>query len=187
MNTKHFLTLLTFYTFALTGQINLPIDKTTGNAVFTEVITVDSVSAEDLYNRAKLFIATSYNSAQNVTQMADDKQHTLVIKAYRVGNCENWAGPGTFAGFTYTFKIFCKDNRYKYEISDIIHTKIYDPQGSASAGGRIENEIPDGGMNKMMKKIWASLRLNMVNNTDALINSLKTSMSKKSEIQNKEW
>ncbi len=133
-------------------QITLPIDENSGKAVFTEVIALDSVSSENLYNRARLFVSNNYKSSKTVTDLSDEKSSTIIIKAHIITYFKAWAG-GKFpvGGFNYTLKVYCKENRYKYEISNFIHTGEYD-NVNRSSGGAIENDKPDCGTMFITKK-----------------------------------
>lgn len=169
------------------GQVILPIDKSSGKAIFTDVISIDSVSAENIYNRAKLFVVNNYNSAKTVTDLSDDKLHSVIVKAYTTTHFKSWAG-GIFeaGGFNYTLKIYCKDGRYKYEISDLIHTGMYDSQNSSS-GGAIENVKPACGTMHISKGQWDYIKNDCISNIEELIKTLKQSMSNKSEMEKKDW
>ena len=184
---KNFIIFL-FLLFSIStfGQVTLPIDEITGKAVFTDVISLDSISAENIYNRAKLFIANNYNSTKNITDLSDDKSHSLVLKAYTTTHFKSWGGIYEAGGFNYVFKIYCKDGRYKYEISDLTHTGIYDKQNSSS-GGAIENEKPACGTMHISKAQWDYIKKDCVSNIEELIKALKQSMEKKSEMEKKDW
>jgi hypothetical protein len=168
------------------GQVVLPIDKNSGKTIFTEVISLDSVSAENMYNRARLFVVNNFNSAKNVTDLSDDKSHSIVLKAYTTTHFKSWAGLFEAGGFNYTLKIYCKDGRYKYEISDLIHTGIYDAQNNSS-GGAIENEKPACGTMHISKGQWDYIKNDCVSNIEELIKTLKQSMLNKSEMEKKDW
>lgn len=168
-------------------QITLPIDKNSGRVVFTEIITLDSVSAENLYNRARLFVSNHYRSSKTVTDLSDEKSTTIIIKAHITTHFKAWAG-GEFpaGGFNYTLKIYCKENRYKYETSNFIHTGEYD-NVNRSSGGAIENDKPDCGSMFITKKQWNYIKQDCIVNITKLIEDLKVAMSNKSEIEKKDW
>lgn len=178
--------LIILCSISIYGQVTFPIDETTKRAVFTEVVQLNSVGTESIYNRAKLFVANNYNSAKSVTDLSDHKLHSIVIKAYIKTHFKSWAGVYPAGGFNYTLKIYCKDGRYKYEITDLIHTGIYDTVNKSS-GGPIENNKPNGGTFNTTKKQWDYMRKDCVSNIEELITTLKKSMSNPSEIENKDW
>jgi hypothetical protein len=172
--------------FSIFGQVTLPIDKITGKVIFTDVISLDSVSVENIYDRAKLFVVNNYNSAKTVSDLSDNNLHFLVIKAYTTTHFKSWGGVYEAGGFNYVLKIYCKDGRYKYEISDLIHTGMYDAQNSSS-GGAIENEKPACGTMHISKGQWDYIKKDCVSNIEELIKVLKQSMLNKSEMEKKDW
>ncbi len=179
-----------FYPSLVIGQLNIPIDKESGRAVYTEVIKVDSVKSEILFSRAKLFVVDSYNSAKYVTQLNDDKLQTIVIKAYQPIRIPDWSWKGgtvSAGGFNYTFKIYCKDGRYKYELSDLEHTNMYDPSWGQGSGGAIEHEASDSGILMMSKKNWLEIRTTCIKSIENLISQLKKYMIKQSETEKIDW
>lgn len=113
----------------------------------SEVVQCDSMTASDIYLKARLFIASAYKSAQHVTQLEDDKAKTIVIKAL-VPFVFRWAGiPTPYGHINYTVTISCKDGRYKVEISNFYHTHS-NPNGRD--GGALEQNIGIG----FTKKTW---------------------------------
>lgn len=174
-------------TFSAFGQIILPIDKNSGKAIFTEIIPLDSVSAENLYNRARIFVSNNYRSSKTETNVSDEKSSTIIINAHIITHFKAQAG-GEFpaGGFNYTLKIYCKENRYKYEISNFIHTGEYD-NVNRSSGGAIENDKPDCGTMSITKKQWNYIKQDCITNITKLSEDLKVAMSNKSEIEKKNW
>lgn len=168
------------------GQVTLPIDKNSGKTIFTEIISLDSISAENIYNRARFFVVNNFSSAKTVTDLSDDKLHTIVLKAYTTTHFKSWAGIFEAGGFNYTLKIYCKDGRYKYEISDLIHTGIYDAVNNSS-GGEIENVKPACGTMRISKGQWDYIKKDCISNIEAIIKMLKQSMLDKSEMEKKDW
>lgn len=76
---------------------------------FSGVQKADGLSAAELFTNSKTWVATAFNSAQDVTQMADD--NILIVKgihAYDDGLCH-----GTLH---FTLKVECRDGRYKWTI-----------------------------------------------------------------------
>ena len=102
---------------------------------YTEVIQVDSVTNIELYNRAKLWFATVYNSSNDVLQLENKEEGQLIGKAIMKYNPTVLSGSETTKGsIKYTIKIFVKDGRYKYEISDFIHDPVGNQYGKSSLG-----------------------------------------------------
>lgn len=166
---------------------------------WTEVVIVDSTNASTLYSKAKLWVANTYNSGKSVTDLSDENTHTIIIKAQsnELGNNQNLKGLVAFrtnltCGYIeYTLKIYCKDNRFKYEITNINH--VWHTSSSPDndySGGDISNDIV---INKnclnryKWDKIWIIVREESTQYLKNLINNLKNNMIKKSEIQKNDW
>lgn len=93
----------------------LPIDQKTNLFRYQEVVTIDSVSSDELYSRAKAWIATFYKSANDVIQLDDQNTGRLIVKGnfgiiYYMSN----------AWVNHTLTIEMKDGRYRYILTDFI-------------------------------------------------------------------
>jgi hypothetical protein len=164
---------------------NWPIDKETNKILFTDVIKVDSVSQDELFLRAHEWCAKSYNDSKEVIQLNDKNAGKIVGKgAFRV--TVKAIGMVYAGGYVkYTFSIAVKEGRFKYEISDFYHTK----EGSdmAADGGSLENEKPVCGTFMITKSYWSQIKSQAYDNTIALIESLNTFMTAKSDTKNDNW
>jgi hypothetical protein len=89
---------------------------------YSKVIHIeDSTSSISLYNKIKTWIALNYTSAQNVIQMDDENSGILVVKA--LFDYVSPKYPNYYSGvINYTLKIQVKENRYRVELSDFVHT-----------------------------------------------------------------
>lgn len=119
MKSLVFLSLF-FLFFSSNSQSYFPIDTTTGEVVYTDVVRVDSTSAKELYSRAKLFLAEIMNSLPDVIKLDDAENNILIVKA-------KMKIPGTnstslkryhFGRVSFTIKIEVKDGRYRYRFYD---------------------------------------------------------------------
>lgn len=93
-----------------------PMDGETGKFKYTEVVPVAGASKNDLYTRAKSWVASNYPSSANITM--DDKEEGKIICK---GNF-----PITLMGakqtIDNTFTIEVKEGRYKYTFTDFFIT-----------------------------------------------------------------
>jgi len=151
---------------------DFPIDEKTGEICFTEIIEVDSLNKSDLYLRAREWFANSFISANNVIQM-DNKDAGIIV------------GKGTFEVYTsllmrqhagyvhFTIKIYIKDYKYKYEITNIYH----EPGASKiTTHGDLRKDKPGGGLATMGQKNWDGIRNQAFEAFNNMINDLKTKM-----------
>lgn len=84
-----------------------------GQIQFQEVVQVPDTPAPELYSRAQLWMAKTFVSGKDVTQLNDKENGTVLLK----GNTMVHFGMGyTRIGFTLLLEI--KDGRYRYTLSD---------------------------------------------------------------------
>lgn len=158
--------------------------------IYTEVVKVNSVSKSDLYNRAISWFSTTYNNSKKVLQLEDKTEGQIVGKAILTYNQTFLdASARTRGNINYTIKIFFKDGRYKYEISDFIHN----PTGTSPLSfGLITTDVESPIKHTWMlpgwnDKVWTDIKTQINNNIIPLIANLKESMAKKAESKNNDW
>lgn len=87
-----------------------------------KTIDVEGVSKQELFDRAVLWIAENFRSSNDVVQLKDKEEGTIVAR----GGLK-YDAPGLSPGFNYsgyfefTLKFECKENKYRYEISRVSH------------------------------------------------------------------
>jgi hypothetical protein len=181
-NLKIIVTLFIFMSMTIFGQ-----DKLT----YTEVIQVDSISKKELYNRAKLWFANAYNSANDVLQLENKENGQIIGKAIMKYNPTVFVGSAATKGsIKYTIKIFVKEGRYKYEIIDFIHDPYGSQYGKSSMGLLTNSEEcpnPKKGAKKWSHKVWRDIKNQINFNITSLILSLKQSMITQSETKTDDW
>jgi hypothetical protein len=69
-------------------------------------------SADDLYSKAKQFVAETYNNPEYVTVLDDDNQRLVIVRAME---------KVSFHEMYYTLRIQTKENRYRLEISEVYY------------------------------------------------------------------
>jgi hypothetical protein len=137
------------------NQSLFPVNSS-GEIEYTEVIKVDSTSADVLYSRAKMSIAELFKSAQNVIQNDDAANKQILIKGSLKADYVWYAGSCSGSiGFTMT--VFCKDNRYKYSIKPDNHECGVGCKFPC-AGGNLLNEKPTCGTFNMPKTYWQNIQ-----------------------------
>lgn len=170
-----------FTSFSQDATIPFPIDSSTRKINFSEVIKVDNADAKTLYSRAKLFVANSFKSAKDVTQLEDDATNTIVGKGIFVENIANLGQRGD--GYvSFKFSIECRDKRYKYSFTDFEH---HAARANGAYGGPLENEKAAAGGLMFPKKFWDKMKLNCYDRIQNIVAALKTSMN--SINQKNDW
>jgi hypothetical protein len=166
---------------------SLPYDSATKKISYFGVVNIDSTSKEELYTRAKLWFATTYNSANAVIQMDDKESGIIVGKAtMKVG----YYALGTYyhAGYIdYLITIKTKDNKYRYEITNFVHDAKLAQQSEFPSGGTAESMTHTSVrvMGFSYQKTFNQLLYEMNNNANSLVASIKkgmeTSVTKKGD------
>ena len=162
--------------------VNLPIDEETNKITYTGIVEMPfEIDKDLLYSRGVEWFAKSYNSAQNVLQMQDKENGKLIGRA--LFNVYHKGLGMTFESghINYTISLFFKDNRYKYEITDFIHT-------SNVESGMIKTSCDEMRFStkKLYKKVYDYYFEQLDNNIKSLVIDLKQFMNKKSE-SNDDW
>ena len=174
--------IITVMTMTVFGQEQL---------TYTEVIQSDSTSKNVLYNRAKLWFTTVYNSSSDVLQMDNKEEGQIIGKAIMKYNPTVFSGSEQTKGtIKYTIKIFVKDGRYKYEITDFIHDPYGNQYGKSSVGLITTDEecpTPKPMAKKWSNKVWRDIKNQIENNMTSLIASLKQGMTKQAESETDDW
>lgn len=118
-----FTTLLLLFAFTAFAQDKptqeLPVDAN-GKINYTEVVQVDGADKDELYTRARAWFATSYRSANNVLEMDDKSAGVLIGGAFQDITIMSMGYPVTVK-LWYNLKVYLKDGRYKYEITDLFY------------------------------------------------------------------
>jgi len=114
--------------FGFSQKPTLPIDEKTNRPVYTEVVTAEGVSANDLHLRAVNWFKTYFKNPGSVIKENDpatnkiNGQHRIYIYN-EIDGLKNKAGQVRFR-----INVICKEGRYKYQVDDIFKLaspKIY--------------------------------------------------------------
>jgi len=99
---------------------DLPISDKTGLITYKEVVEVEGLSDDQLFDKSLQWANGFYKNPKNVIRTSDKSSVTLVCKGrYRMNNPPNKKGVVTSAGDAmYKLTINFKDGRYRYEITE---------------------------------------------------------------------
>lgn len=152
---------------------------------YSEVIKVDSVSKDQLYSRAKSWFADSYRSANDVIQMASRADGQIIGKANLKYAPSVFMSSDAIRGYIrYTIKIFVKDGRYKYSITDFRHDPSYNRYGNENFGLITTDEVnpnPNQWAVKWSNKVWLDMKTQIADHVRPLISSMKAGMTVKAD------
>lgn len=165
--------LLDKYTLDSADRIFPQID---GAVIYSGIVDLNA-NKDELFNRAKAWFVSRYNSANDVLQMQDKNDGIIMGK----GVFEEYYNMGLMIGnqkvnVFHTVKIYVKDGKYKYEITDLSGKYYYPPSKYMSGGWQvfpIGNIITPGN-----KKNYRKFLENCDIHVKAIIINLTLSMEK---------
>lgn len=111
-----FLSLLFSNGFA---QTKLPIDEE-GNIKFDSVVAVDSTGASQLYSRALYWFGVNFKSPKDAIKMQIPESFTIIANGVTSLIWPTLLGE-TKSKLGFKVTISCKDNKYRYQIEDLIY------------------------------------------------------------------
>lgn len=157
-------------------EIVLPTNAD-GVIEYIEVIPADSMAADKLYSRAKLYITDAFKSGKDVTQLVDDASKVVVGKGTMKVLVVKMLGMGWYGYVRFKINISSKDNRYKYSFSDFVLAY----QGGTSQP-RVEQPLEKDNPRTVSKKQWENVKEQVNEMVLLMIADLKKAMQK-----NEEW
>ncbi|HYC27735.1 MAG TPA: DUF4468 domain-containing protein [Chitinophagaceae bacterium] len=143
-----------------------------GNIEYTNVVSVDTTTAESLYSRAKIFLASAFSNSKNLIQ-SDDKENKVLVAEplFQVTDKEKGNSLGTVK---VKLIIQCRESRCKYTITDLYH-QFTNPGGYNLSGGNLENEKP---INPLSEEAFQKVKESASEKLNAFIKSLTAALSK---------
>lgn len=165
------------------------------NFEYTDVVQVEGVSKKQLFDRAKMWLATYYRSSSDVLQIVDEENSQLVGKALIEYHSSVFKGSEATKGYIrYKISIFFKDGRYKYSFSNFIHEGNPFNDGPEISFGLITNDekCPIEFNNflagaKWRDNVWNDIKDKVDAEMKGTIEALKTSMNKTIAVEDNEW
>lgn len=111
---KHIFNLLfILLSFSAFAQGDLIVNDEAQTAIMEGVVEVPNVSKDELYTRARHWVAQSYRSANDVIKMDDKASGSIVLKAFTDIPVGTGIG-ATSVKMWYTLSIYQKDGKFKY-------------------------------------------------------------------------
>lgn len=144
--------------FAQTNNTHrIDIDKimvfTDGDYHFTEVVSTDGISSNDLFANAITWVSKLFSNPKSVIQLQDKDAGLLVIKGI--------SSQDSISTTSFKLTIQVKDGRYKYDLSDIITAYDFSDIGEAVAPTRMSDWLknnPTGWKSKFNNEFGTILR-----------------------------
>lgn len=145
-----------------------------GQEKYTEVVAVDSATADHLYSRAKIFVTNAFVSGKEVTELTDDQGKTIITKGNFSVRPHGMGSAQSYVKFR--LSIASKDRRYRYSFSDIIF--VYQAGSVTKVNEADINEVEAKGVTK---KQWTNVQDQVKETISKLIGDLKKQMEVKDD------
>jgi len=113
--------ILLFFTFLsiplVTFSQELKLNPETELYSFTQVMSEEGKTKDQLFNSSKEWIALTYKSANNVIQSADKENGTIIVK----GSIRIVSGLLVDGNIMHTLILNFKDNKIKFTVTDFVY------------------------------------------------------------------
>jgi hypothetical protein len=153
--------ILTVSTYAQDGGVlGIPTNDK-GYAEYSSVVEVNNMSKDDLYLASLEWVNKTFNSGKTVTQTTDKEGGLIIGKALSSTLTYNNLGIKMDGGrFSYTFSIYCKDNKFKFVIENITYNK---GEMALAPGADLAEDFPSNWKGLIMntkynKREWLSFQ-----------------------------
>jgi hypothetical protein len=114
-----FYTLIAIFCITISNaQETRLLKKVRGQVELSEVVTLDSFSAAQLYFNSKLFLADAFHNVRETSQLKDDKAKSVATKGSFPVSITNGYGEEIKAKVVFTLIIQSKENMYRYTLND---------------------------------------------------------------------
>ena len=187
--------LSSFAQSELPPQNPMPTDSVTGKVIYKSIQKIDSASKDELYSRAKVWIATTFNSANDVIQLDDKTNGQIIIKgkySFTITQNLGIAGANKYESYTpLNISIGLKEGKYKIEITDLVLNMYTEPDQYVKGGWNAYNvddiyPISKSTAQKMFKKLYIQGTNFIDVECSGIISSFNSAMTKPT-IQKSDW
>jgi hypothetical protein len=154
--------------------------------IFSKVIQADSLNKTELFIKVNDWFATNYKSANDVIQMADKDAGTIIGKGsqpYSYGKLSY----GCYDGYlNYTIKVYVKDNRFKIELTDFVHSVRVGNSSECEFGTITDAEIyTSKGISKSYhNKAWVDMKTKIQNFSEDIFASIESKLNSNTKEDN---
>lgn len=156
--------------------------KTKTETKITEVINTDTLPSSELLKRAVNWVKlenANYNKTNGVTTGTKaEVSVSFIIKPKELNPQCDYTGKTTMK-----VVIECKDNKYRYTISNIKHVS----KSGTTSGGSIDNDVPECGSMTMGDLTWKKIKGECLRFANSIVIDLKEGMLKDSKSGGDDW
>ena len=164
----------------------IPIDSSTNRFAYDGIVKEDSISQEELYKRAKLWMVTNLKSSDKMTSIDDQSHESITGTGNLTLQTRSLMLAVIYEDAFVNFKmsIFLKNGKYRYRIENMTHS--YDEKTSTGNGGHTtssrNSNLEETAMPKR-QKLYTEVNEKFL----ALIASLKTAMHSSALPPKADW
>ena len=152
----------------------VPVDEN-GHIIYTGIVAVDSAqNSEALYSKAKIWFANTFVSSNNVIQLDDENNKTIIGKAAIPVTHKAMGATHQSGHIHYTITFQARDGRYRYIITNFHHTGNSDVQDYGNCDKMINTKMKVWGVS--MQKHFDQYLQQINDDMGLLIISLKKGM-----------
>ena len=184
MKNLSFTILILTCCFSISGQEPLS---------YTQIFETDSVGKTAIFVAINDWMATNYNSATDVLQMADKDAGIFIGKAV-MKYTNNTLGFMYSSGYIeYTIKIYIKENRFKVELLNFTHKGSPEAHSSYSFGLLTTSDTfkaPQGMWQNGYDKTWDHIKQSADSNAKSIMLSMEklaSEIKKYNETSQDNW
>lgn len=158
---------------------------------YTGVVTIENTSQDELYFRARAWFATTYVNSNMVIQMDSKESGQLIGRAKFIYEPKVLENIGRTRGvISYVIKVFLKDSKYKYEITDFTHEPFGNAFGKFSFGvittDSLCNCVINPGADYWKEDLWLDIKRQIEIDANGTIKSLNRDMAKSTQFNSED-
>lgn len=162
---------------------------------FSDVVKVDStITKEQLFERARQWFATYFKDSKAVLQVSDKDNGELIGRGAIPFSSGVFVGSAATKGYiNFDVKVYSKQGRYKYELTNFIHEGTSGVDFKAISFGLITTDsicskFPDDQYYlKWQNKLWKEMKAKIESEIQPLIASLVRVMNSAIPSQKDDW
>lgn len=119
MSRRTLLLALVFVCNQALAQVENALPLVDGEVIFTDTVSIQNTSQQELFSRAKAWLAVTFVSAKAVIELQDEQKGRLIVK----GSCPLvWPTAVPSNGqLRFTLQIDCRDNRFRYRFTNLVY------------------------------------------------------------------
>ena len=171
-----------FLSFLLSVSSILCFSQRDSAIKYSEVVVVEGATKEQLYQKARAWFNDAFKSSKDVIQIQDKETGELAGKGIMTSTVIfKYLGERKYnASYNFSMKIFVKDGKYKYELTDFDNYEVAENKVTALGIITSAAECPvkwSMVSQKKMNEVWTSAKENLQLKIEPFLASLKKTMS----------